>query len=275
MQNFWKIVEHYHVNFFSGVPTVFSTLNTIPVGSCDVSSLKFALCGAAPMPVETFQTFEQRTGLGILEGYGLTEGACVSSVNPAEGERRVGSIGFRLPYQDMQVVLLADGRYLRECQPDEVGNLIIRGPNVFAGYTDEQHNRDIWVETGDGRGRWLNTGDLGRCDRDGYFWLTGRKKELIIRGGHNIDPQVIKQALYKHPAVALAAAFGRPDARLGELPVAYVQLKPGATSSEEDLLAFAREHIRGTRGAAQAVSHPSGLTADRRRQDFQARTGAA
>jgi fatty-acyl-CoA synthase len=252
--NFWKIVERYRVNFFSGVPTVFSGLNAVPVGASDVSSLEYALCGAAPMPPEVFREFEQRTGLRILEGFGLTEAACVSSVNPADGERRIGSIGLRLPYQEMKAVVLEDGRYVRDCAVDEVGVIILRGSNVFPGYTLAEQNRGLWIETGDGGRPWLNTGDLGRRDRDGYFWLTGRKKELIIRGGHNIDPQVIEHALHQHPAVLLAAAVGRPDARLGEVPVAYVQLKPGAMSSEEELLTVAQTHI-GERAAIPKRIH--------------------
>jgi len=187
--NFWKIVAHYKVNFFSGVPTVYSMLLNVPVGESDVSSLEFAICGAAPMPVEVFRAFEERTGLRILEGYGLTEGTCVSSVNPSHGERRIGSIGFRLPYQEMKTAVLdSEGRYVRDCRADEIGVVLVRGPNVMPGYKEVEHNRNAWVDTGDGRGPWLNTGDLGRMDSDGYFWLTGRKKELIIRGGHNIDP---------------------------------------------------------------------------------------
>jgi fatty-acyl-CoA synthase len=252
--NFWKMVERYRVNFFSGVPTVFGGLNGVPVGASDIRSLEYAICGAAPMPPEVFREFEQRTGLRILEGYGLTEGACVSSVNPAAGERRIGSIGLRLPYQVMKPVVLEDGRYVRDCVVDEVGVIVIRGPNVFPGYTLAEQNQGLWIETGDGGGRWLNTGDLGRRDQEGYFWLTGRKKELIIRGGHNIDPQVIEHALHQHPAVLVAAAVGRPDARLGEAPVAYVQLKPGATSSEEELLAFAETHV-GERAAIPKRIH--------------------
>jgi fatty-acyl-CoA synthase len=252
--NFWKIVEHYRVNFFSAVPTVFTGLNGVPVGGSDVSSLEYAICGASPMPPKVFREFEQRTGLRILEGYGLTEASCVSSVNPADGERRVGSIGLRLPYQEMKAVVIEDGRYVRDCAVDEVGVIIIRGPNVFPGYTLAEQNQGLWIETGDGGGHWLNTGDLGRRDEDGYFWLTGRKKELIIRGGHNIDPQVIEHALHQHPAVQLAAAVGRPDPRLGEVPVAYVQLKRGATSSEEELLTFAQAHI-GERAAAPKRIH--------------------
>ncbi len=245
-ENFWKIVEHYRINFFSGVPTVYSALLNVPINA-DVSSLEYAICGAAPMPVEVFREFEKRTGIRILEGYGLTEGTCVSSVNPPAGERRIGSIGFRLPYQPMKIVELdSDGNYVRDCERNEIGVVVIQGPNVFPGYKEEVHNRSAWVE--DANGRWLNTGDLGRQDEDGYFWLTGRRKELIIRGGHNIDPKLIEDPLHKHPAVALAAAVGRPDPRVGEVPVVYVQLAPGQQATEEELLAFAREHV-GERAA--------------------------
>jgi fatty-acyl-CoA synthase len=170
-------------------------------------------------------------------------GACISSINPPRGERRVGSIGLRIPGQDMKAVILDDsGRYLRDCVGDEPGMLVISGPNVFAGYALPEQNERLWVDTGDGK-RWLNTGDLGRGDTDGYFRLTGRKKDLIIRGGHNIDPAAIEEPLHRHPAVQLAAAVGRPDAHAGELPVAYVQLKPGAQATEQELAKFVRERI--------------------------------
>ncbi|SDS86441.1 fatty-acyl-CoA synthase [Halopseudomonas sabulinigri] len=242
LENFWALVERYRVSFFSGVPTVYSSLLQYPVGGRDIGSLKYALCGAAPMPVALFNTFEQVTGVRILEGYGLTEGACVSSSNPADGERRVGSIGLRLAYQHMRAVVLDDeGGYLRDAPTNEAGLLVIRGPNVFAGYIEAAHNQSVWIEI-DGE-QWLNTGDLGRQDADGYFWLTGRKKELIIRGGHNIDPGQIESVLQSHPDVGLCAAVGSPDAHAGEVPVAYVQLRVGAVVSEAQLQAFASEHI--------------------------------
>ncbi|TDR77861.1 acyl-CoA synthetase [Paludibacterium purpuratum] len=245
---FWEIVEHHRVNFFSGVPTLYAALLGVPLGDKDIHSLEFGICGAAPMPVEVFRAFQERTGLRILEGYGLTEGACISSVNPPHGERRLGSVGLRLPGQAMKTVVLDEaGRYQRDCAVDETGVLTISGPNVFVGYILPQQNQGLWLELGDGR-RWLNTGDLARCDADGYFWLTGRRKELIIRGGHNIDPAVIEEPLHRHPAVQLAAAVGRPDAHAGELPVAYVQLKPDAKASSEELTAFLRHEI-GERAA--------------------------
>ena len=144
------------------------------------------------------------------------------------------------------------GRY-RDCAPDEIGVIVVSGPNVFEGYLSPEHNRALWIDCGDGR-RWLDTGDLGRRDADGYFWLTGRKKELIIRGGHNIDPASIEEPLHQHPDVLLAAAIGRPDAHAGELPVAYVQLKPGATVTEAELAKFARSTI-GERAALPKHIH--------------------
>ncbi|OAJ61677.1 acyl-CoA synthetase [Paraburkholderia ginsengiterrae] len=243
VKRFWEIVEHYRINFFSAVPTLYGSLLDIPVGEHDISSLEYGLCGAAPMPVELLRTFQDRTGIRILEGYGLTEGTCVSSVNPPLGERRVGSIGLRLPGQAMKAVVVDEtGRYVRDCVADEVGQLIISGPNVFVGYTRPEQNSGIWMEGGEGE-LWLNTGDLGRCDPEGYFWLTGRQKELIIRGGHNIDPAAIEEALHRHPAVQIAAAVGRPDMHAGELPVAYVQLKPGTTTTEAELVEFLRHEI--------------------------------
>ncbi|HBN8224767.1 TPA: acyl-CoA synthetase [Pseudomonas aeruginosa] len=239
IQDFWKLVERYRVTSFSGVPTIYAALLQVPSDGRDLSSLRFALCGAAPMPVELIRQFEARTGLKVIEGYGLTEGTCGTSCNPRGGERRPGSIGLRLPYCQVKFAVLdGEGNYLRDAAPNEVGNLCLKGPTVFKGYLQQDRNRDIWV--GDG---WFNTGDLGRIDEDGYIWLTGRSKDLIIRGGHNIDPQMIEEALHRHPAVALAAAVGKPDAKAGELPVAYIQLKPGASASEEELLEHASRHV--------------------------------
>jgi fatty-acyl-CoA synthase len=242
ISRFWEMVEHFGINLFSGVPTVYAALLQNEWQGRDLSSLRFAMCGAAPMPAELFREFERRTGVKILEGYGLTEGACVSSINPPHGERRIGSIGIRIAYQNMRAVLLNDsGEYLRDANVDEIGLITISGPNLFNGYLEERHNQGLWIDI-DGQ-RWLNTGDLGRQDAQGYFWLTGRKKELIIRGGHNIDPKQIEEALQAHPAVALVAAIGSPDAYSGEVPVAYVQLRPGQACNAEELEAFAHLNI--------------------------------
>ena len=240
MQNFWKIIERYKVSFFSGVPTIYSALLEIPSQGCDLSHLKYALCGAAPMPVELIRQFEQHSGVRLIEGYGLTEGTCGSCANPAAGETRPGSIGLRMPYCEVAIkVIDENGLFIRDAGTDETGQLCIRGPSVFKGYLQADKNQDIWLD-----GDWFNTGDLGRQDADGYFWLTGRSKDLIIRGGHNIDPQMIEEAMYQHPAVAMAAAIGKPDERAGELPAVYIQLKPGHSVSRAELLQHAQQTIR-------------------------------
>ncbi len=250
IKNFYRIVARYRANFFSAVPTVLSTLMEIPVGDADIASLQYAICGAAPLSVELFKRFEAHTGVKVLEGYGLTEGACASSINPKDGERKVGSIGIRMPYQQMKVVAVDEnGGYLRDAAVGEIGAIAIAGPNVFNGYVEEAHNHGIWVQDG-----WFNTGDLGRMDADGYFWLTGRKKELIIRGGHNIDPATIEEVLYRLEEVQVAAAVPRPDPHAGEVPVAFVQLAAGSTLTEETLLHYAREHV-GERAAVPKNIH--------------------
>ena len=244
IRNFYKIVEHYRAVSFSSVPTVLSVLLDIPKGDADISSLRYAVCGAAPLSVELFKRFEAHSGMKIIEGYGLTEGTCVSSVNPYYGEQKVGSIGIRIPYHEMKVFISDDeNRFVREAETDEIGSVCIKGPNVFKGYLDETHNRGIWPKE-----EWFNTGDLGRQDKDGYFWLTGRKKELIIRGGHNIDPAAIEEPLYRFDGVQLAAAVGRPDPHAGEVPVAYVQLQEGADLTPEQILDYLKREV-GERAA--------------------------
>jgi fatty-acyl-CoA synthase len=244
MQNFYKIVDHYQAVTFSSVPTVLSVLLDIPKGDADISSLRYAICGAAPLSVELFKRFEDHSGMKILEGYGLTEGTCASSFNPYHGQQKVGSIGLRLPYMQMKIFIVdGEGLYVREAATDEIGSVCIQGPNVFNGYLDDAHNQGIWPKEG-----WLNTGDLGRQDEDGYFWLTGRTKELIIRGGHNIDPAAIEDPLYRLPGVQVAAAVGRPDPHAGEVPVAYIQLQENAKLTEAHILEYLKEEI-GERAA--------------------------
>ena len=244
MKNFYKIVEHYRAVSFSAVPTVLSILLDIPKGDADISSLRYAGCGAAPLSVELFRRFEEHSGMKILEGYGLTEGTCVSSLNPYHGEQKVGSIGLRLPYQQMKIFMVDEkSKFLRDAETDEIGSVCIKGPNVFNGYLDDAHNRGIWPKEG-----WLNTGDLGRQDADGYFWLTGRTKELIIRGGHNIDPAAIEDPLYRLPGIQVAAAVGQPDPHAGEIPVAYVQLQDDAKRKSKEILDYLQQEI-GERAA--------------------------
>lgn len=244
MENFYRIVERYKAVTFSAVPTVLSVLLDISKGDADISSLRYLGCGAAPLSVELFRRFEAHSGMKIREGYGLTEGTCVSSINPAHGVRKVGSIGLRLPYQQMAVFMVDDeGRFVREGNTDEIGSICIKGPNVFDGYLDDAHNKALKPKKG-----WINTGDLGRRDADGYFWLTGRKKELIIRGGHNIDPASIEEPLYRLKGVKVAAAVGRPDPHAGEIPVAYIQPQEGTRLNEQEILTYLQKEL-GERAA--------------------------
>ena len=244
MKNFYKIVDHYKAVSFSSVPTVLSVLLDIPKGDADISSLRYAICGAAPLSVELFKRFEAHSGMKILEGYGLTEGTCASSFNPYYGQQKIGSIGLRLPYMQMKIFIVDEnGDMVREAETDEIGSVCIHGPNVFSGYLDDAHNRGIWPTEG-----WLNTGDQGRKDADGYIWLTGRTKELIIRGGHNIDPAAIEDPLYQLEGVQVAAAVGQPDSHVGETPVAYVQLQENVNLTEADILTYLKDKI-GERAA--------------------------
>ncbi|MBW1888416.1 MAG: AMP-binding protein, partial [Deltaproteobacteria bacterium] len=244
LQNFYKIVKRYQAISFAAVPTLLSALLEIPKEEAGISSLRFVICGASPLSVELCQRFEEYAGVKVVEGYGLTEGTTGSSINPIFGERKVGSVGLRWPYQEMKIFILdQDGRFVREAETDEIGAVCIKGPNVFKGYMDETHNQGIWPKKD-----WLNTGDLGRQDPDGYFWITGRKKELIIRGGHNIDPAAIEEPLYGIPEVQVAAAVGRPDSYAVEVPVAYVQLQNNSDLGPEQILDHLKQEI-GERAA--------------------------
>lgn len=233
---FWSILDRFGGTYFLGVPTVVQALLATDVGGADISRLRYCSCGGAPVSIDVLREFQDRFGISVLQSYGLTEGGVSSIRNPRDGWNKLGSVGIRNPYQKLRIVELdSSGRLKRDCEPGEVGTLIMTGPNVFPGYLEARHNEGTWID-----GSWLNTGDLARQDADGYYWLCGRAKDLIIRGGHNIDPVVIEEALNRHPAVSIAAAVGQPDAYAGETPVAYVQLRPGAAANEADLLEHAR-----------------------------------
>lgn len=238
MDNFWKLVERWKITFIITVPTAISALMQRPVDA-DISSLKVAFSGSAPLPLELFNRFTSATGVTIVEGYGLTEATCLVSCNPPEGNKKIGSVGIPLPYTKVRILHDApDGPV--DCAIDEVGEICIENPGVFPGatYTESDKNQNLFhFDT------FLRTGDLGRLDEDGYLWITGRAKDLIIRGGHNIDPAEIEEALAKHEAVAFVGAIGQPDAHSGELPCAYVELVSGAEVTVDALMDFARSHI--------------------------------
>ncbi|HSF92749.1 MAG TPA: AMP-binding protein, partial [Paracoccaceae bacterium] len=227
--------ERYHATFMITVPTAVSALMQRPVDA-DVSTLNFAISGSAPMPVELFRKFEGATGVTILEGYGLTEATCLVAINPPFGERKIGSVGLPFACTDVHIFHCdAAGNIQKECATDEIGEICVSSPGVVVGeaYTDPEKNKGMYAG-----GQYLRTGDLGRVDADGYIWITGRAKDLIIRGGHNIDPGTIEEALISHPDVAFAGAIGQPDRYSGELPCAYVELVAGASVDEEALLEY-------------------------------------
>ncbi len=239
MDNFWKLIARHRVSFLITVPTAAAALMQRPVDA-DVSTLRLAISGSAAMPVELFQRFEAATGVKILEGYGMTEATCLVSINPPYGERKIGSVGLPFPYCDIRIRRCdAAGEVLAECGVEEIGEICVKNPGVSAPvYAEAEKNRGLMTPDG-----YLRTGDLGRLDADGYLWITGRAKDLIIRGGHNIDPAVIEEALMGHPAVAFAGAIGQPDAHSGEAPAVYAELVAGATADAAALLAFLSEHL--------------------------------
>ena len=236
--NFWKLVERWGVTFIITVPTAISAMMQRPVNA-DISSVKTAFSGSAPLPVELFHRFEKATGVTLIEGYGLTEATCLVSCNPVEGEKKIGSIGVTFPHTKVKIITGSpDGPI--EAEPDTIGEICISNPGVLPGrtYTEAEKNNDLFYFND-----YLRTGDLGRFDEDGYLWITGRAKDLIIRGGHNIDPAEIEEALAGHEAVAFAGAIGQPDSFAGELPCVYVELVDGAQITEAELMAYASERI--------------------------------
>lgn len=239
--NFWKLIERWNVTFIITVPTAISALMQRPVDA-DVSSVETAFSGSSPLPVELYKRFEKATGVEIIEGYGLTEATCLVSCNPIGGVKKIGSIGIPFPYTDVKILIgTSDG--VRECAADEIGEICLSNPGVVmhGTYTEPDKNRDLY-HTFDHKD-YVRTGDLGRLDEDGYLWITGRAKDLIIRGGHNIDPAEIEEALAGHDAVAMAGAIGQPDGHAGELPAVYVELVQGAAVSEKELYDYAVSKI--------------------------------
>ncbi|MEL7214063.1 MAG: acyl-CoA synthetase [Pseudomonadota bacterium] len=236
--NFWKLIERWQVTFMITVPTAMAALMQRPVDA-NVDSLQTAFSGSAPLPLELFRRFEEATGVSVVEGYGLTEATCLVSCNPPSGDKKIGSVGFAFPHTTVKILQdTADGPV--ECGVDEIGEICIDNPGVYEGstYTEAAKNKDLFHNE-----VFLRTGDLGRIDADGYIFITGRAKDLIIRGGHNIDPAEIEEALAGHDAVAMAGAIGQPDAYAGEIPCAYVELVAGATVTEAELKAHAETHV--------------------------------
>ena len=248
----WNIVEHYGLSTLSGVPTVYSALADVPV-TADISTLRWAAVGASPLPPAVRTAFESRTGVELLEGYGLTEATCASARH-FPGRPRHGSVGQRLPYQQVKTVRQDAAGSWTDQPVGASGLLVLSGPNIFAGYVvGHDTGGPVLDQLGTVRDGWLDTGDIGRVDAEGYIHLTGRAKDVIIRGGHNIDPAGVEDTLLAHPDVTGANAVGRPDAHAGEVPVVYVTVKPDGRATADELQRWAGEHAREAAASPKEV----------------------
>ncbi len=234
----WETVAKYKASTFSAVPTVLSILLKMPHENLDLSSLKFVICGAAPLPIEVFKEFEATFNCKIVEGFGLTEGTCVSSVNPlpteSEDRRKIGSIGLPIPGNEMKIV----DEKSNDLPSNTKGEILVKGDNVMKEYFKNPEANAKTLKDG-----WLYTGDIGHMDEDGFFFITDRKKDMIIRGGENIYPREIEEVLYSHPSVSLATVIGVRDKIYGELPKAFVVLKEGTTASAEEIIEFCKKNL--------------------------------
>jgi acyl-CoA synthetase (AMP-forming)/AMP-acid ligase II len=232
---FLELIETGRPTYFSGVPTIFGLLAALPDDVIpDTSSIRFALCGAAPVSQELLTKSEERFGFVMIEGYGLTEGTCCSACNPVEGVRKLGSVGPALAGQKIRIVD-PEGN---ELPTGEEGEVLISGPTVMQGYLGKPEETAATIVDG-----WLHTGDVGRLDEDGYLTLVDRIKDMIIRGGENLYPKEIESTLFEVDGVLEAAVVGKSHPVLGEVPVAYVALYPDSQVTEEQLLEHCRTHL--------------------------------
>lgn len=237
LPNIWRIVEAYKANMLTFVPTLVNQVLSIPVGDADISTLQYVASSTAPLSTTVAEAFYKMTGLRIRESWGMTETVAVTCISPPSDKVKVGSSGVRLPYTGVRIVQLDErGQVARDCAPGESGLVIVRGASVFPGYLGQESPR--WIDR-----EWLDTGDLGYLDDEQWLWITGRSKDLIIRGGHNIDPKMVEEVLFGMVGVQDAAVVGAPDAHAGEVPVAYVVLKPGSVASAEDVIAHATKNV--------------------------------
>lgn len=242
MKSFWKHIDRFSITSFATVPTVLMALSDLSVGDSDISTLTNVNSGAAPLSEPFKVNFEKQHQVDVSNGYGMTETTALISRAPAN--QPPGSVGMRIPYSQIRIVHLDGTAVIKNCELGESGAIMVKGPQVFAGYKADSDNKLAWVEDG-----WFNTGDLGYLDSDGFLYLSGRAKDLIIRGGHNIDPELIEEPLNAHPDVSISIAIGLPDRYAGELPMAYVVRVTDSQISAEQLI----EHCANTMSERAAI----------------------
>jgi len=234
---FWQIISDYEITSFGSVATMLSMLlSTYPDGipaGLKTDQLRFAMCGSAPVPVEVMRRFEDTFNCLVIEGYGLSESTCRSTFNPPDQRRRPGSCGLPIG-NEMRVVDDED----REVPEGELGEIVLRGENILKGYYKNNAANDTAFRNG-----WFHTGDIGYRDKDGFFYIVDRKSDMIIRGGENIYPREIDEVLYQHPDVAAAAVVGVPDTLYGEEVAAVIVLKPGAKTSEQQVIDYCKGRL--------------------------------
>ncbi len=223
IQNYWRIVERFQATIVSGVPTSIAALAEVPVGNCEIASVRMALTGGAILPKAVGERFETRTGIRLFETYGMTETAAAIAFNPGRGEPLAGSVGFRAPYAKTLIAAFgSEAQIPKACAPLTSGLVLVKGPQVFPGYLDPKHNEGVLTDAG-----WLITGDIGYLTKDERLVLTGRAKDLIVRSGHNIDPAAIEDVANEFPGVQISSAVGMPDQYAGEVPILFVVPVPG------------------------------------------------
>jgi long-chain acyl-CoA synthetase len=231
-----QTIHKYRPDFFIGVPTMFVALSNLPdIGKYDLRSVKGIFVGAAPLTRAIKEDFESKTGGRMIEGYGLTEAVTAIAANPYHGLHKIGSIGIPFPDVDMKIVSL-DGT--RDLPPGEQGEIVLRSPTVMLGYYKMPEETAKTIVDG-----WLFTGDIGYMDEDGYFYITDRKKDLIIVGGFNVFPREIDELIYQHPKVKEGITVGVPDPYKGERIKVYIVLKEGETATEEEFIAYFRQNL--------------------------------
>lgn len=234
----WTIAAHFRATMVGSVPTTIGAMAETPTDGLDLSSLRMAQTGGATLSATVAERFERRAGIPLLEQYGMTESVATIAGTPFAGAQLRGSAGLRCPFSGLRVVRDPTQTPLVDCEPGSIGAVITRGRQVVTGYLDERQNRAAFTAEG-----WLVTGDLGYLTNEQYLVLTGREKDLIIRGGHNIDPAAIEEVANRHPDVATSAAVGMPDAYAGEIPVIFVVMREGASTGPAELAAYVGERV--------------------------------